>query len=64
MCKYAGFAEIGDMLYMKLNFIGNDKFPSIAIIQEHQIFSKNPTITIDDIAELREGGLDSDSDSE
>ena len=49
---------------MKLNFIGNDKFPSIAIIQELTIFSKNPTITTDDIAELREGGLNSDSDSD
>lgn len=63
MCKYAGFAELGDMLYIKLNFIGDTRFPSIGVIQEHQVFSRSPTIPTDDIAEMR-GGLNSDSDSD
>ena len=54
---------VGDMLYIKLNFIGDTRFPSIGVIQEHQIFSRSPTITTDDIAEMR-GGLNSDSDSD
>jgi hypothetical protein len=64
MCKYAGFIELGDIAYIKLNFIeerSGGRFPSIGVIQEHQIFSRSPSITREDIAELR-GGIDSDSD--
>jgi len=63
MCKYAGFAEVGDMVYIKLNFIRDYKFPSISVIQEHTVFSRSSTITTNSIAELR-GSLDLDSDSD
>jgi hypothetical protein len=64
MClsKDNGFIDLGDMAYIKLNFVQNGIFPSIGIIQEHQIFSKSLSITRDEIAELR-GGLSSDSDA-
>ena len=61
MCKYAGFAELGDVCYLKLNFVQDGGFPSIGVIQEHQIFSRAQAITTDDILGLR-GGIDSDSD--
>ena len=55
MCKYAGFIELGDMAYLKMKFVEDERFPSIGVIQEHQIFSKSPSITREEIIEMRSG---------
>ncbi len=55
MCKYAGFIELGDMVYIKINFVEDERFPSIGVIQEHQIFSKSPSITREEIIGMRSG---------
>ena len=65
-CLYVGFIELGDMIYMKLNFVECEKYPSIGVIQEHQIFSirpwnrdKSQSITTEEIIGMR-SGVDSD----